>query len=348
MLPDIKSLSASQLESLLVEKLAQPNFRLKQVEQWLWQKGASSFDDMTNISKDLRAKLAKHYSLSVPTIDTKQVSLDGTRKYLMRFADGVAVESVGIPSSDGTRLTVCFSTQAGCAMGCTFCATGWGGFTRNLHAGEMFDQVRLVGEDFGTRVTNVVAMGQGEPFANYEQTLSALRHMNSSLGLGIGARHITVSTCGLIKGIERFADEPEQFTLAISLHSAVQSTRDKIMPGVAGQPLEQLREALVDYSAKTGRRPTFEYALMDQVNDTDEHLEALVDYCHGMLCHVNLIPLNPIKKDESEDQQYLMDPSPHMEDFSRALAQNGIEASIRNSRGSDIDGACGQLIQRLQ
>ena len=278
MLPDIKSLSASQLESLLVEELAQPNFRLKQVEQWLWQKGASSFDDMTNISKDLRAKLAEHCSLSVPTIDTKQVSLDGTRKYLMRFADGVAVESVGIPSSDGTRLTVCFSTQAGCAMGCTFCATGWGGFTRNLHAGEMFDQVRLVGEDFGTRVTNVVAMGQGEPFANYEQTLSALRHMNSSLGLGIGARHITVSTCGLIKGIERFADEPEQFTLAISLHSAVQSTRDKIMPGVAGQPLEQLREALVNYSAKTGRRPTFEYALMDQVNDTDEHLEALVDY----------------------------------------------------------------------
>ena len=348
MLPDIKSLSASQLESLLVEKLAQPNFRLKQVEQWLWQKGASSFDDMTNISKDLRTKLAEHYSLSVPTIDAKQVSLDGTRKYLMRFADGVAVESVGIPSSDGTRLTVCFSTQAGCAMGCTFCATGWGGFTRNLHAGEMFDQVRLVGEDFGTRVTNVVAMGQGEPFANYEQTLSALRHMNSSLGLGIGARHITVSTCGLIKGIERFADEPEQFTLAISLHSAVQSTRDKIMPGVAGQPLEQLREALVDYSAKTSRRPTFEYALMDQVNDTDEHLEALIDYCHGMLCHVNLIPLNPIKKDESEDQQYLMEPSPRMEDFSRALAQNGIEASIRNSRGSDIDGACGQLIQRLQ
>lgn len=348
MLPDIKSLSASQLESLLVEKLAQPNFRLKQVEQWLWQKGASSFDDMTNISKDLRAKLANHCSLSVPALDTKQVSLDGTRKYLMRFADGVAVESVGIPSSDGTRLTVCFSTQAGCAMGCTFCATGWGGFTRNLHAGEMFDQVRLVGEDFGTRVTNVVAMGQGEPFANYEQTLSALRHMNSSLGLGIGARHITVSTCGLIKGIERFADEPEQFTLAISLHSAVQNTRDKIMPGVAGQPLEQLRKALVDYSAKTGRRPTFEYALMDQVNDTDEHLEALVDYCHGMLCHVNLIPLNPIKRDESEGQQYLMDPSPRMEDFSRALAQNGIEASIRNSRGSDIDGACGQLIQRLQ
>lgn len=348
MLPDIKSLSASQLKSLLVEKLAQPSFRLKQVEQWLWQKGASSFDDMTNISKDLRAKLAEHCSLSVPTIDTKQVSLDGTRKYLMRFADGVAVESVGIPSSDGTRLTVCFSTQAGCAMGCTFCATGWGGFTRNLHAGEMFDQVRLVGDDFGTRVTNVVAMGQGEPFANYEQTLSALRHMNSSLGLGIGARHITVSTCGLIKGIERFADEPEQFTLAISLHSAVQSTRDKIMPGVAGQPLEQLRGALIDYSAKTGRRPTFEYALMDQVNDTDEHLEALVDYCHGMLCHVNLIPLNPIKKDESEDQQYLMDPSPRMEDFSQALARNGIEASVRNSRGSDIDGACGQLIQRLQ
>lgn len=348
MLPDIKSLSTSQLESLLIEELAQPKFRFKQVEQWLWQKGAASFDDMTNISKDLRAKLAEHCSLNVPTIDTKQVSLDGTRKYLMRFADGVAVESVGIPSSDGTRLTVCFSTQAGCAMGCTFCATGWGGFTRNLHAGEMYDQVRLVGEDFGVRVTNVVAMGQGEPFANYEQTLSALRHMNSELGLGIGARHITVSTCGLIKGIERFANEPEQFTLAISLHSAVQSTRDKIMPGVSGQPLEELREALIAYSGKTGRRPTFEYALMDQINDTDAHLDALIDYCKGMLCHVNLIPLNPIKKDEKEDQQYLMDPSPRMEEFSSALAKNGIETSVRNSRGSDIDGACGQLIQRVR
>ena len=347
MLPDIKSLTDNQLESLLVEELAQQNYRLKQVEQWLWQKGAASFDDMTNIPKGLRSKLAERCSLSVPNIEVRQTSIDGTRKYLMRFSDGTAVESVGIPSSDNSRLTVCFSTQAGCAMGCTFCATGWGGFTRNLHAGEMYDQVRLVGNDFGQRVTNVVAMGQGEPFANYEQTISALQHMNSTLGLGIGARHITVSTCGIIKGIERFAEETEQFTLAISLHSAVQRTRDKIMPGVAGQPLAQLRDALISYSHKTGRRPTFEYALMDQVNDTDEHLESLIAFCRGMLCHVNLIPLNPIKKSEDEDQSYLMEPSARMGDFEHALAKSGIEVSVRNSRGSDIDGACGQLIQHL-
>lgn len=346
MLPDIKSLSSAELESLFVETLVQPKFRIKQVEQWIWQKGASSFDEMTNVSKSLRAKIARHCSLSVPSIATRQVSVDGTRKYLMRFADGVCVETVGIPSTDGERLTVCFSTQAGCAMGCTFCATGWGGFTRNLHAGEMFDQVRLVGEDFGRRVTNVVAMGQGEPFANYDATLCALRHMNDALGLGIGARHITVSSCGIVPGINRFATEPEQFTLAISLHSAIQETRDEIMPGVRGHSLEALREALIAYGKATGRRPSLEYALMDQVNDTDEHLDALIAFCRGMLCHVNLIPLNPIKRDEKAEQDYLVDPSPRMSQFEHAIAKAGIEVSIRNSRGSDIDGACGQLIQK--
>lgn len=346
MLPDIKSLARCELEALLVETLVQPKFRLKQIEQWLWQKGAASFDEMSNLSKDLRGRLAQHCSLTVPTISQRQQSADGTRKYLMQLADGVCVETVGIPSSDGQRLTVCFSTQAGCAMGCVFCATGWGGFTRNLHAGEMYDQVRLVGDDFGTRVTNVVAMGQGEPFANYDATLEALHHMNSSLGLGIGARHITVSTCGITKGILRFAQEPEQFTLAISLHCAIQETRDKIMPGVKNQTLEQLREALVTYTQQTNRRPTFEYALIDQTNDTDADLEALISFCSDMLCHVNLIPLNPIKKDEASDQSYLMDPSARIEDFKQGLEKAGIEVSIRNSRGSDIDGACGQLIQK--
>ncbi len=346
MLPDIKSLDHAQLETTLAETFVQPKFRCKQIEQWLWQKGASSFDDMSNLPKDLRMRLAEHYSLSVPTITSRQVSADGTRKYLMQFFDGVCVETVGIPSKDDTRLTVCFSTQAGCAMSCVFCATGWGGFKRNLHAGEMFDQVRLVGEDFGKRVTNIVAMGQGEPFANYDATLAALRYMNSSLGLGIGARHITLSTCGITSGIKKLAREPEQFTLAISLHSALQETRDQIMPGVKAQPLDELRNTLIDYIQKTNRRVTFEYALMDQINDTDEHLDALINYCHGLLCHVNLIPLNPIKRDPSCDQSFLMDPSPKMADFEYALSKAGIETSIRNSRGSDIDGACGQLIQR--
>lgn len=344
---DIKALTHTQLEELLIGQLGQARFRVKQVEQWLWQKGATSFDDMTNLSKDLRAQLAQACTLQLPQVAARQQSADGTRKYLVRFADGVAVETVGIPSHDGSRLTVCFSTQAGCAMGCTFCATGWGGFTRNLNAGEMVEQVRLVGADFGKRVTNVVAMGQGEPFANYEASLEALRRINAELGLGIGARHITLSSCGIISGIERFAREPEQFTLAISLHSAVQETRDAIMPGVMGHPLPRLRSALVEYGQLTGRRPSLEYALMDGVNDSSPQLEALVDFCSDMLCHVNLIPLNPIKRSGDASQAYVMEPSPRMPEFKSALERAGIQVSVRDSRGSDIDGACGQLIQSL-
>ena len=199
---------------------------------------------------------------------------------------------MGLPAGD--RLTVCFSTQAGCAMGCAFCATGQSGLVRDLGPGEMVDQVRVVADDFGERVTNAVAMGQGEPFANYDATLGALRLMNSPDGLGIGARHLTVSTCGLAGAIRRFAAEPEQFTLAVSLHSARQPTRDRLMPGVKGVSLGELREALVDYAEQTGRRPSLEYALIDGVNDTDAELEALVAYCQGMLVHVNLIPINPV------------------------------------------------------
>ena len=224
-------------------------------------------------------------------------------------------------------------------------ATGWGGFTRNLNAGEMVEQVRLVGSDFERRVTNVVAMGQGEPFANYDASIEALRRINAELGLGIGARHITLSSCGIIGGIERFAREPEQFTLAISLHSAIQETRDTIMPGVKAHPLPRLRQALDEYGQLTGRRPSLEYALMAGVNDSDEHLRSLVDFCSGILCHVNLIPLNPIKRDPQADQSYLMEPSARMPEFLRGLEQAGIQVSLRNSRGSDIDGACGQLIQ---
>ncbi len=342
---DIKSLSHEELYFVLTQELKLPKFRVGQLEQWIWEKGASSFDQVTSFSKALRAQLAEQFTLSVPTIALRQESADGTRKYLMEYPDGTNVETVGIPSHDGSRLTVCFSTQAGCAMGCTFCATGWGGFNRNLNAGEMYDQVRLVGEDFGTRVTNVVAMGQGEPFANYDAVLLALERMNNKQGLEIGARHITVSTCGIIKGIERFSRETQQYTLAVSLHSAIQETRDKIMPGVSKQPLPQLRKVLKDYGESTKRRPTLEYALMDQVNDDSAHLDALIAFCRGMLCHVNLIPLNPIKKDPEQDQQYLMEPSQYIRMFEQALSKAGIEVSIRNSRGSDIDGACGQLLQ---
>jgi 23S rRNA (adenine2503-C2)-methyltransferase len=205
----------------------------------------------------------------------------------------------------------------------------------------MVDQVVLVADDLERRATNAVAMGQGEPFANYDATLAALRIMNGPDGLGIGARHLTVSTCGLVSAIRRFAGEPEQFTLAVSLHSAVQATRDRLMPALAGQPVAELRAALAEYAAATGRRPSLEYALIDGVNDTEDELDALVDYTAGLLCHVNLIPANPIEGTGLERAR-----AEAVRRFKGALEDAGTEVSVRSERGSDIDAACGQLRQR--
>ena len=335
----IKALGPGGLERL-VALGGQPPFRAMQLTKWLYQRGVTSYDEMTDLPAKWRAELEASVPLTTPRLVTRQVSeSDGTRKYLWRLADGVTVESVGLPTSD--RLTVCFSTQAGCAMGCSFCATGTGGLTRDLAPGEMVDQVRLVGEDFGIRVTNAVAMGQGEPFANYESSLDALRLMNSTDGLNIGARHLTVSTCGLIAGIRRFASEPEQFTLAISLHSAVQATRDKLMPGVRGTPLTHLRDEVARYADATGRRPSFEYALIEGVNDSAAELEALLKFTRGLLCHVNLIPINPVPGFPLRRGSRASASS-----FAKALTAHGTEASIRTERGADIDAACGQLRQR--
>ena len=340
----IKSLNHDQLCAYIVE-LKQPSFRVKQLEKWLYEQHVSSFDEMSNLPNSMREVLASRYRISMPSIAAKQVSVDGTRKYLIEFDDGVCVETVGIPSTDGSRLTVCISSQAGCAMGCIFCATGHGGFTRNLTVGEIFDQVKLVEDDFSRRVSNVVVMGQGEPFANYDATLGAVKYLNSPVGMNIGARHITISSCGIIKGIEKFSQESEQFTLAISLHSAIQSTRDYLMPGVSNVALDELKESLKVYGDTTKRRPSLEYALIADVNDDERHLDALIDFCKGMLCHVNLIPLNPINS--NLDNPNLMEPSSKIKHFESSLNRAGIEVSIRSSRGSDIDGACGQLKQRL-
>lgn len=342
-LPDITALSEDELAAFLASA-GQPAFRTKQLWEWLWVHNATSFDEMTNLPRSLRGQLAAAFRIPATTVDAKQVSRDGTRKYLIAFEDGVSVETVGIPSHDGTRLTVCVSTQAGCAMGCIFCATGLHGFTSNLRAFEIYRQVITVQNDFNQRVSNVVFMGQGEPFANYDEVLQALRLLNDARTLGIGARHITVSTCGLVGGIRRFAREPEQFTLAVSLHSAVQRTRDQLMPGVRSHTLEELKRALKSYGDETKRRPTLEYALMQGVNDDDEHLAALENFCSNMLCHVNLIPLNPVL---AANDPGAMQPSSQMQRFHDLLASRGIETSIRSSRGQDIDGACGQLKQRL-
>jgi len=335
---DIKLLTPEALTSVVAE-LGEPRFRAKQLIRWLYHRRARSFDEMTDLPAGLRERLGGQFTLGTPTLEARQLSADGTRKYLWRFPDGATVESVGLPTED--RLTVCFSTQAGCAMACRFCATGEGGFTRDLGAGEIVDQVTAVSDDFGERVSNAVAMGQGEPFQNYRATLGALRLMNAKDGLGIGARHLTVSTCGLIPGIERFAQEPEQFTLAVSLHSAVQSTRDALMPAVRRYPISQLRRALESYGERTGRRPSLEYALLDGVNDTDEELAALVAFCRGLLCHVNLIPANPVST-----TGFARSAESRVRAFTVRLQQVGVEVSVRAERGTDIDAACGQLTQR--
>lgn len=336
---DIKALSRPAVEEALAA-LGEPRFRATQLVRWLYGKGARSFAEMTDLPAELRTTLAARFRISGADVAERQVSRDGTRKYLVRFSDGVSVETVGLPDAD--RLTVCFSTQAGCPMGCAFCATGRSGLTRDLTPGEMVDQVLLVAHDFGARVTNAVAMGQGEPFTNYGAVIAALRFMNSGDGPGIGARHLTVSTCGLIPGIERLATEPEQFTLAVSLHSAVQATRDRLMPGVRGVKLPALRATVAAYADSTGRRPTLEYALADGVNDTDAELDALLAFCDGLMCHVNLIPVNPVA-----DTGFARSPRERAVYFRDALKRAGTEASVRVERGTDIDAACGQLRQRL-
>jgi 23S rRNA (adenine2503-C2)-methyltransferase len=306
---------------------------------WLYGRLAPSFDAMSDLPAGLRAGLTERYSLTRPELAEVQRSTDGTRKYLWRLADGVLVESVGIPAGD--RLTVCYSTQAGCVMGCTFCATGRGGFVRDLLPGEMVWQVALVAEDFKARASNAVAMGQGEPFNNYAATLAALRLMNAKQGPGIGARHLTISTCGVIPGIERLAREPEQFTLAVSLHSAVQETRDRIMPGVRRWPLDDLQATLIDYTQRTGRRPTLEFALISGQNDTQAEVAALVAFARGWMCQVNLIPVNPVDGTGTSRPA-----DSRVAEVAASLAAAGIETSVRTERGTDIEAACGQLTQR--
>lgn len=337
-------IKAYSLESLsdLVSEMGLPKFRTKQLVQWLYQKGASSYDEMTNLPKQLRSSLSDQHPLFVPQLRNSQTSSDGTRKYVLSFHDEAIAETVGIPSEDG-RLTVCCSTQAGCAMGCAFCATGKAGLTRSLLPGEITDQVAFAQDDFGARVTNVVFMGQGEPFANYENSLAALRILNNADAFGIGARHLTVSTCGIIRGIERLSEEPEQFTLAVSLHSAVQEIRDVIMPGVQGNPLPALHEALYRYTQATGRRFSFEYALMAGVNDSKECLDALVSYSRSLLCHVNLIPLNNVPGSPFKPVDASV-----VRTWENSLLSAGIACTIRKSKGADIAGACGQLANRVQ
>lgn len=347
----IRSYSLEQLESL-VSDLGQPKFRAKQLHEWLHTHNAASYDEMTNLPKGLREQLAQDFPLQETTILQVQESSDGTRKYLLKLADGAVVECVGILDGPGEndddyepagvasdrRLTVCCSTQVGCAMKCSFCATGCQGLERNLTADEIVDQVVLVGRDFGKRVSNVVIMGQGEPFQNYDATLEAMRRMNSDAGLDIGARHITVSTSGLCDGIKKLSSEPEQFRLAVSLHSADQKTRNELMPRLSGQNLKKLHSTLENYCNVKGRRVTLEYMLLAGVNDSREDLNTLIDFCEGLNVHVNLLPFNAV-----DGIDYVPSDAETVQRWQKGLENAGIPCSVRKSKGADIAGACGQL-----
>lgn len=341
---DIKSFSAAELAELMKE-LGQPSFRSKQLFQWLYGHHVRSYDEMTNLPAALRSELEHSYPLLTGSIVNRQVSHDGTRKYVVEFSDGARVETVAMPkmtSETADKLSICFSTQAGCPMACSFCATGREGLTRNLTIGEIIDQIVLAQADLGMRTSSLVAMGQGEPFLNYDNVIEALRIANSPESLNIGARHITISTCGIVQGINRLAQEPEQFTLAVSLHSADQRLRDELMPAMANTPLPELKQALVEYREKTNRRVTFEYLMVKDLNDTQEALKKLISFCSGMLCHINLLPINKVA-----GSPYQPSSSSLMRAWVETLENHGIETTIRKSRGSDIAGACGQLKNSL-
>ena len=332
----LKQFTLNELQELLLTE-GEKKFRATQIFDWLYKQHVSSYDEMRNISQRTKSILAKQYPFTYPSLVHKQVSADGTRKYLLRLFDDVLVETVGIPSANN-KLTVCCSSQAGCAMACAFCATGKQGLIRNLYLGEIVDQINVVADDFRQRVSNIVVMGQGEPFANYQAVIEALHILNNSRYNDIGARHITISTCGIVPNIKKLAHEGMQYTLAVSLHSAIQRTRNEIMPRVTQFPLTDLKDALEYYTRTTNRRVSLEYALIKDVNDSAEHLRALCSFCNNLLCHVNIIMLNKIENSPfapvSESVRRL---------WLQELENHNIPATARRSRGADIDGACGQL-----
>lgn len=335
---EIMSLSYEDLLGYM-SAWGEPDYRTKQLWDWLHHRQAFSFAEMTNLSKSLRDKLEATFTLSSPTFASEELSSDGTRKMLLSYPDGVSVECVGMPYKD--RYTACLSTQAGCSLDCAFCATGNGGFTRNLTADEIVKQAKYIERASGVRLSSVVLMGQGEPFLNLENTLAAMKVLNDPSAFNIGARHITVSTSGILPGIARLARIKEQFGLAISLHSAVQETRNMLMPGVKKYTLPHLYEALQAYTEATKRRPTYEYLMINGVNDTNAELDALIDFCTNTLCHVNLIPLNPVSH-----SGFVPSEEGTIRQFQKALKASGVETTVRRSRGKDIDAACGQLHQR--
>lgn len=332
---NIKDLSLDELKVFLSD-LGEKPFRAGQVYEWMY-KGAAGFDEMTNLSKELRNKLMERANLYSLTIsDIKVSEHDGTQKYLFLTEDNEAIESVFMKYRYGN--SICISSQAGCRMGCSFCASGMNGLSRNLSSGEMVDQLLLAQNTTGEEIRHIVIMGTGEPFDNYENVKKAVENLCNPKGLGLSKRNITVSTCGLIPYIERFSEELSQVNLAVSLHAPNDEIRNRIMPIGSKYPMADVMKASREYVRKTGRRITFEYALIRGVNDRPEHAEELAALVRGLNCHVNLIPLNNV--DESE---YKPANRAGAEKFMNILEEKNIQVTIRREMGSDIDAACGQL-----
>lgn len=333
-LENIKAFTREERAATL-KALGLPAFREKQIFAWI-SRGAQSWDECTDLSKDLRAKLSQLYAWENAEAELAQTSSDGTRKFLIRLPDGERVEAVFMAYGYGNSL--CLSTQVGCNMGCAFCASTIGGRVRNLAAWEMLEEYVLAVRETGEGVNHIVLMGMGEPFDNYEEVAAFLRLIHDPQGIGLSYRNITLSTCGLVPGIRRFGEDFPQVNLAISLHASNQAEREKLMPVAKAYPLDELIAACREHAEKTGRRVTFEFALIAGRNDTPQTAKELADLLRGMLCHVNLIPLNPVTETglQGTDRKAAAK-------FRDMLESMGIPATVRRQLGSDIDAACGQL-----
>lgn len=338
---DLKSLLPEELGALMKEK-GLPSYRAGQVFEWL-TKGADSFEEMTNLPAALKEQFSREFCIRGVAIERKwRSNLDNTVKYLYRLHDGEYVEAVLMQYHHG--YTLCISTQAGCRMGCTFCATGLGGFRRNLTASEMISQIQMAQKDQQVRVSNIVLMGMGEPLDNYDNVLRFLRLVSCEKGLNIGMRHISLSTCGLVDRIRQLQGENLQLTLSVSLHAPNDEIRSRTMPVNRKWNVEQLLNACRDYAKATHRRISFEYAMIRGVNDSDACARELAGRLRGMLCHVNLIPVNEVK-----ENRYVKSDPGRLKRFVDILGQHGVNATVRRTLGADIDASCGQLRgRRLQ
>ncbi|MDO9036758.1 MAG: 23S rRNA (adenine(2503)-C(2))-methyltransferase RlmN [Lutibacter sp.] len=339
---DIRALTKTQLREFFVEK-GDKEFRGNQVYEWLWVKSAHSFEDMTNISKETRQMLEDNFVINHIEVDLMQRSADGTVKNAVRLHDGLIVESVLIPTE--SRTTACVSSQVGCSLDCSFCATAQLKKMRNLNPDEIYDQVAAINKEsllyYNHKLSNIVFMGMGEPLMNYNNVLKAIEKITSEEGLGISPKRITVSTSGIPKMIKKLADDEVKFNLAVSLHSAIDEVRNKIMPFTKDFPLQDLKEALEYWYEKTNNRVSYEYVVWDGINDTKEAIMALVKFCKYVPCKVNLIEYNPIG-----DPNFQQAKPQVISDYISILEMNDIIVNVRRSRGKDIDAACGQLANK--